>query len=165
MRCVEGELADELALGAAVALAEGMDGVDLAEIKGGATGEDLRGEVDEESFAVKFHEGVVDRGGYVEGGSEELVALGDVDHAELAGPGEDILKEVVMDSAEVGGGEVAGDALVFKLKATRGYEWGFVDQEFSVVSDAEEVLRTSVAAFGVRVVREAGGHWELCFAN
>jgi len=35
----QGEGADEFALGAAVAFAEGMDGVDLAEVVGGALGE------------------------------------------------------------------------------------------------------------------------------
>jgi hypothetical protein len=36
---------------------------------------------------MHFGEDVVQRGGYVQGGSEELVALGDVDDAQLAGPG------------------------------------------------------------------------------
>lgn len=122
---VERELANELALGAAVALAEWMDGINLAEVEGSTRGEGRWGEVDEEVFAVELRESVFQRGGYELGWREGLVALGDVDDAEFAGPGKDVLEEMAVDCSKVGGGEVAGNAPLFEFSAALGYEGSF----------------------------------------
>src|SRR5579875_2752390 len=110
------ELANELALGTAVALAEGVDGVDFAEIEGGPPGEGFGGEVAEVGFGGELAEEVVEGGGDVlRGGEGRAAGLGEAYEAELAGPGKDVLKEVVMDAPEVSGVEVAGDAALKKL--------------------------------------------------
>ena len=117
MSGVECELADEFALGTAVALAEGMDGVDLAQIEGGSGGEDFRGEIDEEGFGPESGEGVLESCGDVLRGSEGRAALGEIDDAEFAGPGEEVLEEKLVDGLEVGWVELAGDAFVAEFAA------------------------------------------------
>lgn len=74
---------------------------------------------------AEFAECVLKGSRDVHGGAEGGVALGDVDDAQLAGPGEDILKERVVDGAEVGDVEAAGDAAVLELATALGDQRSF----------------------------------------
>jgi hypothetical protein len=116
---MHGELTNELALGAAVALAEGVDGVDLAEVVGGALREGVQVEAFEVVVCLEGVEEGFERGDEVLRGWEaEGVGAGGGDFAEVAGPGEDVLEDVVVDGAEVANVEEAGDGLCFELENT-----------------------------------------------
>jgi hypothetical protein len=94
--------ADELALRAAVAFAEGMDGVDLAQIVPGAQSEGIGVETLEVVFGLECGEDGLQRWNQeLRGRKAEGVGARGSDLAEVAGPGEDVLKDIAVDRAKV----------------------------------------------------------------
>jgi len=105
----EGEGAEELALGAAVAFAEWVDGVDLAEVVGGAEGEGVGVEMLELVFGADVGEDGFERWEDIDRWWEaEGVGTCCGHFTELAGPGKYILKDVLVDASKMLNVEVAG---------------------------------------------------------
>lgn len=96
------EKTDELALGATVAFAEGVDGIDFSEVVSGAVAEVYNVEALKQPFNFELCEGLSQRGGNVHGHGEGCPAdFGKPHLTQLAGPGENILKEISMNTAKM----------------------------------------------------------------
>lgn len=117
---VEAQLADEFALGAAVAFAEWVDGVDLAKIVCSPFDKASEGETMEVRFRRQLGERACGAGGDVLVEGEWIAGFRDVDGAESAGPGKDILEDVAVDCLEMAGVEGAGYRPVLKLDEPPG---------------------------------------------
>ncbi len=97
------QLAHELALGAPIALAKGMDGVDLAEKLCRTLAESCRLQPSKEILRLQFGEGFGKCKRNVHGRSKrKAVHLCHTNLAKLSGPWKHILKEIPMDRAQVG---------------------------------------------------------------
>jgi hypothetical protein len=156
MPCVKRHAAEELALRAAVAFAEGMDGVDLAKIVAGAPREGFGVEAlqmplclqrGEERFERRQNElrrweaeGIGARGG---------------DLAEVASLREDVLEDMAVDEPKVSDVEAPDDRLVFKLGYAEEREPSNVSLELVGICDAEFVAQNPVSIIEVAVKENA----------
>lgn len=92
----------EFPLRAAVALAKGMNGVDLTEVVGGTLAEGGRIEATQEPLRLQPRKSLAQRGSDVHGSGEGCAAyLGQTDLPKFAGPWKYILKQIPMNLAEV----------------------------------------------------------------
>jgi len=79
-------------------------------------------------------------------GAEVRIALGDVDDAKLARPGEDILEELAVDGLEMGRVELALHAAIFKFQAASCRERTFTHLQLCVIENAEDVARARIVS-------------------
>jgi hypothetical protein len=113
-------LAKEFALCAAVAFAEWVNGIDLAEIVSGSRGEAINGKPAKMRLGLQLRERAFEARRDVLMEGERVAGFRDVDGAELPGPGEDVLENVAMDRLEMRGIEGAGNWLRFQLAQATG---------------------------------------------
>jgi len=108
MAGMAGELAQIEKLGAAVAVAEGVKVIDIADDFRGAPREGLRGTVLEEALRGEAAMDVRNAHDKTVRGHEVRAALGERDLADLSGPGIDVLKKMVVQGLEMVEIETAG---------------------------------------------------------
>ena len=97
---IAGELLEEGALGPAVALAERVDGVDLAEVVGQPLGKRIPGQASQEVLAVQRPEDLR-RSGLDVLRQAEPGSLGDGDGPQLTGLVVDVAEDPLVDRAQV----------------------------------------------------------------
>ena len=98
---VQGKLVDELTLGAAVTFAEGVDGIEFAEVEGGAWDEVSARSVEQKVLFLQHLQKFCEASSNVSGTAKICVAFGDVDESELPGPGEDVLKQILVNCTKM----------------------------------------------------------------
>lgn len=117
MATMQAELPDELALGAPVAVAKGVDGVQFAQVPGRAFAEFLVGGAFQVAFLFEVGEGALQaRRDLVAEGEIELAWTRDIDCSQVSGPWVDVLKNVTVDGLEVGGIEFALQGTAFQFR-------------------------------------------------
>jgi len=161
MARMERKLTNELPLGPPIALAEWMDGIDLAKIKRRASGELWRSEAAEKPLAFELRHGIVERGGNMQRRPKHRVALRNIHNPQLARPRKDILKQVPVNRTKMGCVELACGALLLQLHGPLQRKDSFDWLQLGVFCGAEEVPRASVAALRMRIAREARTHLGL----
>ncbi|MGA2929024.1 MAG: hypothetical protein ABSG43_24155, partial [Solirubrobacteraceae bacterium] len=146
---VGGELADERALGAAVAVPERVDAVDLGQVEGQALDERIAVEVAQKVLAWELGEDLAEVGRDVLG-QREQVALGDRDRSNLACPLVNVAEDLAVERLQVG--QIVGASespLLQDREAARG-EVGLKAGELGGVADPVAIAKGVGARIDVR---------------
>jgi len=124
------QLANQLALGAAIAFTEGMDGIDFAEVERCSRCEVKRGKIGQRVLRFQLGQYLCESGCEINRWAKIGASLGDIHDPELAGPRKYILKEIAMDGLKVRRVELAGDSIVGKLNCSLQNKNSFQQLQF-----------------------------------
>lgn len=147
-----GQLADRLPLCAAVSIAKGMDGVQLAHVMGRSAGKSRTGEVREVSFLFQLARKLAEAlGNLIAEGERELPGAGYVHRAKSSGPGTNVLENVAVDRLKMLPVKLSLDRMVGQLaQAARGhihFELG----ETLWIANVAKVFKNARSQVNVRV--------------
>ena len=125
MPCMNPKLANEFALRSSIALAKGMNRIDLAQIIRRPLGKLLQRKVGEKALATKFLHHVCKGCRNMQRRCEARIVLGNIDQTQLSSPRKDILKEIVMNCAQMNGVELPGNSKIVQFSCALGHQRSF----------------------------------------
>ena len=149
-----GDLAEKRALGAPVALAERMDGVDLGVVVRQAFQELLAAQAGRRSSLGEVCKQWPQVGIDVLRQREQVAALGDAHCAQLAGPRVDVAEDVAVCRLQVGEVKIAGNETLLELRYADGAECRLALRKRGRLAQVQKVAQHVGAGIGVWI----GGH-------
>jgi hypothetical protein len=149
-----GDLAEKRTLGAPVALAEGMDRIDLGVVVRQALQELLAAQAAETVLVVEVCEQCPEVGIDVLRQCEQVAALGDAHRAQLAGPRVNVAEDVAVCRLQVGEVEIAGSETPLELRYADRAECRLALGKRACVAQVQKVSQHVGAGIDVWI----GGH-------